>query len=179
MISGLLGMAVAGFSEGKWSWPVREESLSKQELSLDALYSERISAADLKQMMETAIAHGSPLHDQIMNRCGWPEIPLDGKLLVSQQYALLIGGSVQAPPGYANHVVFVRPEVCHGCEPKLCVEMCSGQAITRGEGGLPTFDREKCVFCGACLWNCRAEIDGQPSNVDFRAGTGGLHSALN
>lgn len=86
-----------------------------------------------------------------------------------------MGGSVQAPPGYANHVVFVRPEVCKNCEPKLCVEMCSGQAINRGDNGVPQFEREKCVYCGACLWNCVA--DG--GNIEFRAGAGGLHSALN
>ncbi len=179
MIRGLIGMAVAGFSKGKLSIPARTNSLNKQVLSLEVLYADRFSAAELKRMAEDAIAHGLPLHDQIMNRCGWPEIPLDGKLLISQQDALLMGGSVQAPPGYANHVVFVRPEVCRECEPKLCVEMCSGQAITRGEAGVPNFDRDKCIFCGACLWNCQAQTDGQPGNVDFRAGTGGLHSALN
>lgn len=146
---------------------------------MEEVYAGRIPAAELRHMAGDAIARGVPLHDQIMNRSGWPEIPLDGKLLVSQQDALLMGGSVQAPPGYANHVVFIRPEVCRACEPKLCVEMCSGQAITRSEDGVPSFDREKCVFCGACLWNCRAETGGEPSNVDFRAGAGGLHSALN
>jgi electron-transferring-flavoprotein dehydrogenase len=179
MIRGLLGMAIAGFSKGKLAWPAHRELPNQMNSSLENLYSGRITAEELKRMTEEAIAHGLPLHDQIMNRCGWPEIALDGKLLVSQQDALLMGGSVQAPPGYANHVVFVRQEVCRECEPKLCVEMCSGQAITRGEGGVPSFDREKCIFCGACLWNCCAEIDGQPTNVDFRAGTGGLHSALN
>lgn len=179
MIPGLLGMAMAGFSRGKLGLPIRKESTSKPRRSLEEIYDGRIPAAELKRMAEDAVARSLPLHDQIMNRCGWREIPLDGKLLVSQQDALLMGGSVQAPPGYANHVVFLRPEVCRNCEPKLCVEMCSGQAITRGEGGVPSFDREKCVFCGACLWNCRAEVEGQPSNVEFRAGAGGLHSALN
>ena len=179
MIPGLLGMAIAGFSRGKMFIRARSESSTKPNSSLEEVYAGRISAEELKRMGDEAIARGMPLHDQIMNRCGWPEIPLDGKLLVSQQDALLMGGSVQAPPGYANHVVFVRPEVCRNCEPKLCVEMCSGQAITRGEDGVPSFDREKCVFCGACLWNCRAGTDGEPSNVDFRAGAGGLHSALN
>jgi len=179
MIAGLLGMALAGFSRGKLAIPARSESPNKTGSSLNEAFGGRISAAELKCMTDNAITHGLPLHDQIMNRCGWPEIPLDGKLLVSQQDALLMGGSVQAPPGFANHVVFVRPEVCRNCEPKLCVEMCSGQAITRGEDGVPSFDREKCVFCGACLWNCRAEANGHASNVDFRAGAGGLHSALN
>ena len=179
MIAGLLGMALAGFSRGKLAIPARSESPNKTGSSLNEVFGRRISAAELKCMTDNSITHGLPLHDQIMNRCGWPEIPLDGKLLVSQQDALLMGGSVQAPPGYANHVVFVRPEVCRNCEPKLCVEMCSGQAIARGEDGVPSFDREKCVFCGACLWNCRAEANGHASNVDFRAGAGGLHSALN
>jgi len=179
MIPGLLGMAIAGFSRGKLAIPARSKSVSKVSSSLEDIYAGRISPSELESMADDAIACGLPLHDQIMNRCGWPEIPLDGKLLVSQQDALLMGGSVQAPPGYANHVVFVRPEVCRACEPKMCVEMCSGQAITRGEDGVPSFDREKCVFCGACLWNCRAEISGEPGGVEFRAGTGGLHSALN
>ncbi len=129
-------------------------------------------------MADEAARKGSSLHDLVMDRCGWPAIEMDGKLLVSQQDALLMGGSVQAPAGYANHVVFVRPDVCKSCEPKLCVEMCSGQAITRGETGVPAFDREKCVFCGACLWNCLGDGSGK-GNVEFRAGAGGLHSALN
>jgi hypothetical protein len=29
------------------------------------------------------------------------------------------------------------------------------------------------------LWNCRADEAGEPANIDFRAGAGGLHSALN
>jgi electron-transferring-flavoprotein dehydrogenase len=114
-----------------------------------------------------------------MDRCGWPQIPMDGKLLISHQDALLMGGGVQASAGYANHVVFRRPELCRACETKLCVEMCSGQAITRGENAVPAFDREKCVYCGACLWNCAAEGDGAQGNIEFNAGAGGLHSALN
>jgi electron-transferring-flavoprotein dehydrogenase len=59
--------------------------------------------------------------------------------------------------------------------------MCSGQAITRGkdEDGVPAFDREKCVYCGACLWNCQADADGAKGNIEFKAGAGGLHSTLN
>ena len=49
---------------------------------------------------------GRSLHDALMDACGWPEIPFDGRLLVSQQDALLLGGKVQAVPGFADHVVF-------------------------------------------------------------------------
>jgi electron-transferring-flavoprotein dehydrogenase len=103
----------------------------------------------------------------------WPDIPYDGQLLVSHQDALLMGGKVQAPPGFADHVRFLDPAVCVQCNVKLCVEMCSGQAITRNGGGVPAFDREKCVHCGACLWNCPDGV------VAFQAGAGGLHSNEN
>jgi electron-transferring-flavoprotein dehydrogenase len=55
--------------------------------------------------------------------------------------------------------------------------MCSGQAITHGENGVPAFDREKCVYCGACLWNC--QVDAAKGSIEFKAGAGGLHSTLN
>ena len=177
-VSGMLGMALAGYSKGNLVFP-REPEERGAGLPLETAYRQRIPAAELAMLKEKAAARGQSLHDLVMNRCGWPEIPYDGKLLVSHQDALLMGGGVQAPGGYANHVVFVRPEVCRNCEPKLCVEMCSAQAITRGEAGLPAFDREKCIFCGACLWNCTATIDGGRKNVEFRAGAGGLHSAMN
>jgi electron-transferring-flavoprotein dehydrogenase len=177
VIRGLVGMALAGFTEGRLALP--RESASKKQFSLEESFARRISAKELARLKTEAVAHAQPLHDLIMNRCGWPEIPYDGKLLLSHQDALLMGGGVQAPPGYANHVVFLNPAVCADCEAKLCVEMCSGQAITRGDHGVPQFDREKCVFCGACLWNCSAKVNGAAGNVDFRAGAGGLHSALN
>ena len=88
---------------------------------------------------------------------------------------------MQAPPGYADHVAFVFPNQCQRCGTKLCVEVCSGQAITPGENGVPNLDREKCVHCGACLWNCASASPENPERmaVAFRAGTGGLHSAEN
>ncbi len=92
-----------------------------------------------------------------------------------------MGGKVQAAGGYADHVVFLRPELCKECGAKVCIEVCSGQAIMPGEGGVPAFDREKCVHCGACLWNCSRPRPGAPERmcVDFRAGAGGLHSPEN
>jgi electron-transferring-flavoprotein dehydrogenase len=171
VVRGLIGMALAGFTGGRLAMPKNRHT--NNGLTPENFFAGRISSEEWKRLKIEAASHGQPLHDLVMNRCGWPEIPCDGQLLVSHQDALMMGGSVQAPPGYANHVVFLRPEVCGDCEPKLCFEMCSGQAITRGDQAVPQFDREKCVFCGACVWNCNAK------NIDFRAGAGGLHSALN
>jgi electron-transferring-flavoprotein dehydrogenase len=176
VVTGMIGMAVAGLTGGR----VTPASRPAPRLpSLEDFCRSRISPAELKQMQEECAAKGTALHDRIMDRCGWPEIPMDGKLLISHQDALLMGGGVQAPTGYANHVIFRRPELCRACETKLCVEMCSGQAITRGEDAVPAFDREKCVYCGACLWNCEADGDSKKGNIEFKAGAGGLHSALN
>ena len=179
VVTGLIGMAAAGITRGAISVAGRKRPIPESTSELESVYGSRISAGELKTLKEECAAKGSALHDRIMERCGWPEIPFDGQLLISHQDALLMGGCVQAPPGYANHVVFLHPEHCQSCEPKLCVEMCSGQAITRGENGVPAFDREKCVYCGACLWNCRTSADGEKGNIEFRAGAGGLHSALN
>ena len=179
VVTGLIGAAIAGITRGAISLPARTQPVYKGTSALETIYGSRISPGELKQLQEECAASGRALHDRIMDRCGWPQIPFDGQLLISHQDAMLMGGSVQAPPGYANHVIFLHPEHCQSCEPKLCVEMCSGQAITRGENGVPEFDREKCVYCGACLWNCRASSDGEKGNIEFRAGAGGLHSALN
>jgi len=179
VVTGLIDMAVAGFTRGAIYASRSTPPLPKDTAPLEKIYGSRISPSELKQLQEECAAHGSALHDRVMERCGWPQIPFDGRLLISHQDALLMGGSVQAPPGYADHVIFIRRELCRECEPKLCVEMCSGQAITRGEGDMPAFDREKCVYCGACLWNCRASADGEKGNIELRAGAGGLHSTLN
>jgi electron-transferring-flavoprotein dehydrogenase len=177
VVAGLIGMAIAGLTGGRFglrAWPT-----ARKADSLEDVYGSQISASELKQIQHECSALGTSLHDRIMERCGWPQIPLDGKLLISHQDALLVGGGVQAPAGCANHVVFRSPELCRACENKLCVEMCSGQAITRGDNGVPAFDREKCIYCGACLWNCQAATNGAQGNIEFRAGAGGLHSTLN
>jgi electron-transferring-flavoprotein dehydrogenase len=46
---------------------------------------------------------------------------------------------------------------------------------------VPVFDREKCVHCGACIWNRAQPLPDNPerTNIAFRAGAGGLHPAEN
>jgi electron-transferring-flavoprotein dehydrogenase len=151
--------------------------------SLEDYFRGRIPPGEVRAIRDDCYARGVSAHAALMERAGWPAIPYDGQLLVSHQDALLLGGKVQAPPGYADHVAFVFPNQCQQCGTKLCVEVCSGQAITPGENGVPNFDREKCIHCGACLWNCATASPENPesrfSGIAFRAGTGGLHSAEN
>jgi electron-transferring-flavoprotein dehydrogenase len=180
VVSGLVGMALSGLTGGRISLGEEPPHPAEKVGTLEEFYAGRIPPEEIARIRAECEAKGTPLHDALMDRAGWPAIPMDGQLLVSQQDALLMGGKVQAPPGYADHVVFLRPELCRSCGKRVCVEICSAEAIRPGEGGVPTFDREKCVHCGACLWSCPTRVDGgEQVNLQFRAGTGGLHSAEN
>jgi electron-transferring-flavoprotein dehydrogenase len=181
VVTGLLGMALAGLTDGRFALGGEPVPPWKRIPSLEDYYRDRIMPVEIARLRAECKAKGVSLHGALMDRVGWPAIPHDGQLLVTHQDALLLGGKVQAPPGYADHVVFLHPELCERCGTKICIEACSGQAIAPGEGGVPAFDREKCVHCGACLWNCATSVPGDPErmNIDFRAGTGGLHSAEN
>jgi electron-transferring-flavoprotein dehydrogenase len=180
-VTGLLGMALAGATKGKLHAPVEPRSPATHTPSLAAYYQGRIPLSEIEKIRAECAAKGGSAHNALMDRAGWPAIPFDGKLLVSQQDALLMGGKVQAPAGYADHVVFLYPNLCEQCGTKICIEACSGQAITPGERGVPAFDREKCVHCGVCLWNCPVPHPDDPERgvLDFRAAPGGLHSAEN
>jgi electron-transferring-flavoprotein dehydrogenase len=175
IVKGMVGMALAGLTGGKLSLGAKIPPAYKQIRPFPADSSDAQKIKDATELP----ADGRPLHDALLSARGWPEIPFDGRLLVTQQDALLMGGKVQAMPGFADHVSFRDFTLCKECGEKTCVAMCSGQAITQGEDNLPVFEREKCVHCGACLWNCGQSPDGERTNIAFRAGSGGLHSAEN
>ena len=181
-IPGIVGMAISGLTKGALCWPAGSEPVHKRIPSIEEYYRGRISCEEIARIRREATAKGLALHDALMDRVGWPAIEYDGKLLISHQDALLIGGKVQAAPGYADHVTFEDHDTCRACCEKTCIEACSGQAITTNpDDGVPLFDREKCLHCGACLWNCSkpSKTDPERTNVRFAAGAGGLHSAEN
>jgi electron-transferring-flavoprotein dehydrogenase len=172
MVRGMIGMALAGLTGGRLSLAAHIPPAHKQ-------IAHSVVGTKVKDAVMLAVADGRPFHDALLTARGWPEIPFDGRLLVTQQDALLLGGKVQAMPGFADHVIFRDAGLCVACLEKTCIAMCSGQAITLGADNMPAFEREKCVHCGACLWNCGQSPDGEHSNIEFRAGSGGLHSAEN
>ena len=180
LVTGLMGMALSGLTGGRASLGHEPPHPADQVGSVEAFYAGKIPPAEIARIRADCERRGVPLHDALMDRAGWPAIPLDGQVLVSQQDALLMGGKVQAPSGYADHVVFLDPELCRDCGKRVCVEICSAEAIRPGDAGTPAFDREKCVHCGACLWSCPTRLPGTDRvNLEFRAGAGGLHSAEN
>jgi electron-transferring-flavoprotein dehydrogenase len=181
VVRGLLGMALAGLTKGRFFLKGQPVPPYQRLPTLEEYYQGRIPASAIQQLRRECAIKGVSVHAALMPRCGWPAIPYDGKLLMSHQDALLLGGKVAGPPGYADHVRFLYPHLCAECGTRICVEVCSGQAITPGENGVPAFDREKCVHCGACYWNCSQPDPADPErmNIAFRAGAGGLHSAEN
>jgi len=181
LVTGMIGMALAGATKGKLHALVEPRSAAEHTPGLLEYYQGRLTATEIDQIRHDCFAKGVSAHNELMNRVGWPAIPFDGKLLVSHQDALLMGGKVQAPAGYADHVAFLYPNLCEQCGTKVCIEVCSGQAITPGEKGVPAFDREKCIHCGACMWNCATPHPEHPDRtvLEFRAAPGGLHSAEN
>ncbi len=181
-LPGVMGMGLAGMTNGILNMPARPKYPYEGVPSAETYFKGKISPEEIENIRKACVAKQIYLNGELLERAGWPAVPYDGKLLVSHQDALLMGGKVQAPDGYADHVLFLKPEICENCHTKLCVEICSGQAITLNpEGGVPLFDREKCIHCGACEWNCVKPREGKPgrTNIDFVAGTGGLHSAEN
>jgi len=180
-LRGMIGMGMAGFTKGKLGFKAKSQKTYERVPSLEEYYRGRIDDSTLADLKKQAEAGPTPLHELIMDHIGWPKIDFDEKLIVSQQDALLLGGKVQAPPGYKDHVTFKDTNLCMDCQVKLCVAVCSGQAITNGENGIPQFENEKCVHCGVCFWNCTQADPNDPeqSNIHFSAGPGGLHSAEN
>ena len=172
-LRGVLGLAL----------PFKSVPPAKRVPTLEqALKGRRYDKAKLAAGIAAAEKARKPLHDAVMDACGWPAIPYDGELLMQHQDALLLGGKVQAAPGFADHVTFEKPDVCRTCTKHTCIEICSAQALMPSDepGGVPKFDREKCVHCGACIWNCTMLQPGtEKGNILFMAGSGGLHSNEN
>ena len=182
MIPGLFGMALSGLTNGRFNLGGAFRRPWQRIPAFKDYFSGQLSSQEIDTIVEDCRQSGKPPFEPLMDKLGWPPIEYDGQLLISHQDALLIGGKVQAAQGFADHVRFVDPNACHDCESQICVAMCSGQAISASEGGgVPQFDREKCIHCGICMWNCTNGRTDDPlhSNVSFGAGSGGLHSAEN
>ena len=111
-VRGLAGMALAGFTGGRLALPAHIPPAPKQIRTIPTG-----SEAELKLRGAAALAleTGRPIHDALMTARGWPQISFDGRLLVTHQDALLMGGKVQAVPGYADHVVFLDRQRCISC----------------------------------------------------------------
>ena len=103
------------------------------------------------------------------------------KCLFSSLAHFLIGSFIFLELSYRS-CLYTDPELFKTCTKHTCIEVCSAQALMPSDepGGVPKFDREKCVHCGGCIWNCARLVPGTDhGNIVFKAGSGGLHSNEN
>ena len=183
LMLGLMGTGMTGITNGSLNLSIESCPPSQRIPALESVCATgRIAPDKLAEAIETCAKAKQPLHDALMTLAGWPGIPFDGTLLMSHQDVLFKGGKVQAAGGFADHVTFAKPELCATCRERTCIEICSAQALMPGEAGAtPEFDREKCIHCGACIWSCSKALPEDPerANIEFAAGSGGLHSNEN
>ena len=174
ILAGLAGMGLSGFTKGMINFPGFQAAPHERIPTLEEYYAGRIPAEELAKIKKDCVAKGLALHDALMDRVGWPVIPLDGKLLVSHQDALLLGGKVVAAPGYRDHVVFLKKELCERCGAQVCVEICSGQAITMNPegGGAAVRPREVPALRGVPV-ELLATAAGGPEEDEFEIHVGG------
>ena len=99
VLRGLIGMGLAGLTNGKLSLGAKIPPGTSNRSRRWRNFTRAADAASMENAKQKAAAGGRSLHDALMDACGWPEIAFDGKLLVSHQDALLMGGKVQAAGG--------------------------------------------------------------------------------
>jgi anaerobic dimethyl sulfoxide reductase subunit B (iron-sulfur subunit) len=54
----------------------------------------------------------------------------------------------------SNVFVYSVSAACMHCEKPICTEVCPVSAITKGEDGIVTIDKDKCIGCRYCEWAC-------------------------
>ncbi|MDR3745677.1 MAG: hypothetical protein P4K80_06055, partial [Acidobacteriaceae bacterium] len=126
LVRGMIGMALAGLTGGKLALGGKIPSAQEQIDRFSPHSVAGVDATEAERLVQASALGERPLHDALLTARGWPEIELDGRLLVTQQDALLMGGKVQAMPGFADHVVFRDAEICKTCGERTCIAMCSG-----------------------------------------------------
>jgi electron-transferring-flavoprotein dehydrogenase len=153
VLSGLIGMGLSGLTRGALRLPGRRHRRPLP--SLESYFRDRIPADEIAHIRQRAFANGGSMHDAAMDSSGWPAVPFDGRLLVTHQDALLVGGKVQAAPGYADHVRFTTLGAV------TARRVCASDLFGSGDpsASVECVDRGKCVR-GACLWNCDNVILG-------------------
>ena len=116
VVPGLVGMALAGLTGGRLALGgIRRDRRTSGSRPWRSTTRADSAGRGSRRIREDCAKRAVSLHDALMERAGWPAIPYDGQLLVSHQDALLLGGKVQAPAGYADHVVFLYPNLCETC----------------------------------------------------------------
>ena len=131
--------------------------------TLEDFYAGKIPAEEIALLRTQCAEKGVPLHDALMDRVGWPQVVLDGEMLVSIRMHCSWAARCRRRPGTPiTWCSSTRQSVPDLPEAGVRGGLLGGGAASR-RGRRPDFDREKCVHCGACLWSCPTRLPGSRS----------------
>jgi electron-transferring-flavoprotein dehydrogenase len=74
VVTGLVGMALAGLSGGRWSiGPADTKAATEDVPGYEQYYRGRIGTAEIEAIRRDCAARGLGVHDALMERAGWPK----------------------------------------------------------------------------------------------------------
>ena len=71
VVSGFLGMALSGVTEGGWNWPGKSRRVWERIPSVEEFFKGRIPRHEIERIRRDCEAKGLSLHDALMDRAGW------------------------------------------------------------------------------------------------------------
>ena len=92
LVTGLVGMALSGLTKGAINIPGEPLPPHEHITGFDDYYRDKLLPEEIARIRQECLAHGTSVHDALMERAGWPAVAFDGQLLVSHQDALVDGG---------------------------------------------------------------------------------------
>ena len=87
MVSGLLGMALSGFTRGLFHIPGTHQKTWDRLPKVADYFKGKLTPEEVEQIRKDCSARGVYSNDVLMEKAGWPSIDYDGKLLISHQDA--------------------------------------------------------------------------------------------
>ena len=97
VVTGLIGMALAGLSGGRLALPGEPRRRGNASPPWKNISAAAFPPGKSRRIRDECYARGVPLHAALMERAGWPAISYDGQLLVSHQDALLLAAKCPKP----------------------------------------------------------------------------------
>ena len=182
VVRGMIGMALAGLTNGRFSLGGDPRAAVETHSDDRGILSRPYCPEEIARLREECKAKGTSLHGALMDKAGWPAIPFDGQLLVSHQDALLMGGKVQAPPGLRRpRRVSLSGTVRKMRRRRFASRPVPARPSRRARTACRRLTARNASTAARACWNCSQPLSDDPerTNIAFRAGTGGLHSAEN
>ena len=150
-------MGLTGMTGGKLNLGGEIKRPYERVPSLEEYCRGRIAPAEVEELRKSAISQGTSLADAVMDAS---RLAAD----TARRQAPRLPAGCPPPRAARSRPRPATPITWSSSTRQLCANAAARSSASRsvparpsptGEGGgAPQFDREKCVHCGACLWNC-------------------------